>query len=520
MPGRRLNDDEREFQRFWAEPPAKFRLPLLKSIMVEGPPALRGIDRLRIPFEYPITGICGRNGVGKSTVLALATLSAFRPSDWSVRRWTTAPARRQPKRTTYNWADFFFRQKGEGAADGLSIRFTFTIEGNDVEIERRHVGGRWCTMPDPGRSKRPRFPRRAIEFVSVARIVPLAELQYVRQRFAERGRAAVRLLDGKMVEVMRHVFRRRYTEVEIHESGAASLAVCKGEGSYTGFDMGAGENAMIAILERLERLPIGGLLVVEEIEHGLHPEALRYLIGALTGILCKRRQQMIFTTHSDHVIDSLPRAGRLLLDRVGGEHRTVTGPTTRFAMANMTGEPKPEAKVYVEDGFAAALVAECLGADLRRRVSVVPIGNGRQVAAELGAHRRGGMPGPAVCVFDGDCKESEIEGWFRSEDVKDPTYENLPGRGLAPEKWVVKELMEDPYLSEFAARLRRDSREAREEIERLDSVQEHHDVVRELATRLTVSEEIALDHLVGPLGGVHPSLMPIREMVVEVLSEK
>ena len=34
--------------------------------------SLRGINSLNITFEYPITAIAGRNGAGKSTILALA----------------------------------------------------------------------------------------------------------------------------------------------------------------------------------------------------------------------------------------------------------------------------------------------------------------------------------------------------------------------------------------------------------------------------------------------------------------
>ena len=263
MPGRRLSIEESRLLKFWTKPPAKFKSPLLKGLTIEGPPALRGIERLRIPFDYPITAICGRNGVGKSTILALAAFSSRRPQDWMAAPWPTRPTRRPPRFTSYAWKDFFFRHADDPPYDGLNIRFSYSLAGDDIEIERRWINGRWRTMPDPGRSRVPTFPSRPIEFVSLARILPPAELQHVRRNFGERRKPLILQLEPKMCAAMSAIFRRTYSNIEIHEVGGVSLARCSTDADYTGFDMGAGENAMIAILARLQRLPEGGLLIVE-----------------------------------------------------------------------------------------------------------------------------------------------------------------------------------------------------------------------------------------------------------------
>ena len=92
MPGRRLSHDEQRLLEFWDNLPADFPRPLLRQLRVEGGPGLRGIRRLVVPFSYPLTAICGRNGVGKSTVLALAALSARPPADWPVYGAMRVPA--------------------------------------------------------------------------------------------------------------------------------------------------------------------------------------------------------------------------------------------------------------------------------------------------------------------------------------------------------------------------------------------------------------------------------------------
>lgn len=519
MPGLRLSTEEERLLAFWTDPPTDFRMPLLKGLTIKGPPALRGIERLRVPFDYPITAICGRNGVGKSTILALAAFSSRRPKDWVAAPWPTRPTRKPPNLGNYAWRDFFFRHVDDKPYEGLNIRFFYTLAGNDIEIERQWINDRWHTVPDPGRSRKQKFPNRPIEFVSLSRILPPAELQHVRLNFGRRRTPRIHLLEQNMCDAMSAIFRRKYSKIEVHEVGGVSLARCSTDANYRGFDMGAGENAIITILWKLQCLPVGGLLIVEEIEHGLHPEAQCYLVDALTRIVWHKKQQIIFTTHSSHVIDRLPRAGRVLLDRVGYDHRVVPSPTTRLASANMTGFPQPEATLYVEDNFSAALVHNCLPMKLRSRIAIVPIGSSSKVAAQLGAHQRGKLAGPALCVFDGDCSPRDIEKWMRAEELEpnETTFVCLPVGHTPPEKWVLQALRDEPYLSKFADRIWLSPQEADDEIDRLSAVPDHHDVPYELASRLGIPEEEAVSALVSSLAREHPDLKSVREAAQALL---
>ena len=517
MPGRRLNNTERRLLDFWIEPPEKFEQPLLKAIAVEGPPAIRGIERLRIPFDYPITAVCGKNGAGKSTVLALAAFSSYRPWDWTVPPWPTHPKRKQPKLTSYAWSDFFFRRPGDPIYEGLTIRFAFSYEGNDIEIERRLKDRRWRTVPDPGRSVRFRLPYRPIEFVSLSRILPPAELQHVRGQFGKAGKVRSYSLDDDLVKAMSAVFRKSYSSITVEERGGSSLAVCETTEDYNGFNMGAGEHAVISIFSALQRLPPGGLLVVEEIEHGLHPEAQHGLIVELTRFIAKKKQQIIFSTHSDCMIDGLPREGRVLIERAGAEHRLVQAPTTRFAMSSMAERYNPEATLYVEDEFSAALVAVCLPPETRRRINVVPIGGSAQVADQLVAHFRGGYPGPAKCIFDGDCTEKEIKKWLQNENPNiDDAYIVLPG-GKPPETWVLEELRNKPYLLDFAQRMELETQQAKIEIDRLLALTDHHSIPYDLANRFSKTKDVAIADLTTPLASRHPALDEIRKASNDML---
>jgi ABC-type transport system involved in cytochrome bd biosynthesis fused ATPase/permease subunit len=77
MPGTRLSITEKKLKRWWDSTPDQPHA-CLSAITVKGSPGLRGISDLELVFKYPISVICGRNGAGKSTILALAAL-AFEP---------------------------------------------------------------------------------------------------------------------------------------------------------------------------------------------------------------------------------------------------------------------------------------------------------------------------------------------------------------------------------------------------------------------------------------------------------
>jgi len=197
---------------------------------------------------------------------------------------------------------------------------------------------------------------------------------------------------------------------------------------------------------------------------------------------------------------------------VSDTHRVVPSPTTRLVLSNMIGAPQPEATIYVEDNFAAALVSRCLPKETRNRIRVVPVGDKFRVAGQLGAHNRGQMTGPAKCVFDGDCKDSEINRWMRSEGLTEnqSEYIRLPGDGLPPERWVARELQSEPYLSRFSALIECGREETAEELRRLSALSDHHDVPFELARRTGLSEEEAVFALVSAIASTHRDLEDIR----------
>src|ERR1039458_8042322 len=78
--------------------------------------AFRGLRNVKVHFKYPITAISGKNGTGKSTLLACAAC-AYHNSKFSGF-----------KPFNYKFADFFAHSKEESSPTGYSIVYQFLYD--------------------------------------------------------------------------------------------------------------------------------------------------------------------------------------------------------------------------------------------------------------------------------------------------------------------------------------------------------------------------------------------------------
>ena len=283
--------------------------------------------------------------------------------------------------------------------------------------------------------------------------------------------------------------------------------------------MGSGESSTIAILSALERLPIGGLLLIEEIEHGFHPQAQERLVQELSRLVSSTKKQVICTTHSEYIIDALPQAGRVLIERGPNGHQVTSAPTTRQAMFSMTGVPKPELTVYVEDTFAETLVQQALPGIHRTRVRLVPIGSGDQVVAQLATHLSAPLDGPAMCVLDGDCSDKQLRKWVRSTQLaSEELCLRLPGQSIPPERWALAAVIDEPYCFELAQRMRVDHSHLLATLDVLRSLPNAHDIPRQFAMRHALPEA-NVPYILASCLSDHPDLNAIRQGVASRLDQ-
>lgn len=519
MPGRRLSNAERSLADFWENPPANFPKPLLRSIAVDGDPGLRGVKRMTVPFLYPLTVVCGRNGVGKSTLLALATLSAKPPDGWSPFWGNTKP--RGSQSINYAFRDFFHRTAGSPPMDGMQLTWVSMFRGNEIERTQRYNGRRWVNVADPGRNPNNlELGPREIDFIPISRIMPASELAALRSTFTGNEQAQVVQLTPAAVQQLSFIMGKQYQSAEVRFAKGLVLPKCHSQADYTGFDMGGGEGSVILLLARLQDMPKGGLVIIEEVELALHQEAQVRLMEVLVSYCATRRLQIICTSHSEAVIDAVPRNARVLLSKLEDEHQATSAVSTRFAVHQMLGAVQPELEIITEDAFAAALVGEAIAGDLRPRVRIQDIGSNAVLARQAVANLRTRPDIACLSVFDGDCTEADVNGWIdseRAERALHPSFLILPGNGVAPEKWVLQQLQVDAYRDLLALEIGCSAQIAAGHVAAMTVDLDHHDCGHTLHMRTGISRDEARRLVIKAVARSHPELDLLRARVKEML---
>src|SRR5207249_139742 len=109
-----------------------------------------------------------------------------------------------------------------------------------------------------------------------------------------------------------------------------------------------GEASVIHVISDIEALPDGSLVLLEEIENGLHPLAVCRLVDYLIAVSARKRLQILFTTHSDHALMPLP--SEAIWATVDG--RVEQGKLSIATLRAVSGRIDRRLAIFVEDTFA------------------------------------------------------------------------------------------------------------------------------------------------------------------------
>lgn len=346
--------------------------------------SIRGLSNFSIEFSYPLAAIAGRNGSGKSTVLALAACAYHsNPKGWSI------PGRKYPH---YRFSDFFVQTHDEVPVDGVLIEYGIRHDkwkptdsmpsgkGVGHQHRQKNRGGKWNDYASR--------LRRPVAFFGIDRVVPPSErsvLKNQRNYFSTPSARKSEAEDLTRASVSR-VLGIEYQDFEVRGSGSHRLPLVKRKTcSYSGFNMGAGEQALFGLFLAIHSADRATLFVIDEVELGLHEAAQKTLIVELKKMAFESGHQFIFTTHSPTVLEALPPEGRFFLENGKSGTQVIEGISPAFAAGRMSGIANAEVVIYVEDATAKQLVVSALDSARRRRVKVLEVGSHSAVVSQAAA---------------------------------------------------------------------------------------------------------------------------------------
>ena len=254
---------------------------------------VRGLQNLRIDFNYPITAIAGRNGSGKTTVIALAACAYHNTS-----KGFHLPGR---KTSYYTFSDFFVQTMEEVSDTGLGIRYQILHNrwyspknpagriGPGWQNRIKREGGRWTNYD--------RRVRRTVVYLGIDRIVPHSERSVAKNYRKLFQTVNVRGWEKEVKEVVGVILEKNYTTFGYKQHSIYRIPIVSNEKAiYSGFNMGAGEETLFELFSIIKECPDGSLILIDEIELGLHEDAQARLIDKLK--ISMRRKKVPNNMHN------------------------------------------------------------------------------------------------------------------------------------------------------------------------------------------------------------------------------
>lgn len=352
---------------------------LLKASILK----IRGFSEEDITFEFPVTALIGPNGSGKSSVLGVAgcAYKGIKPGTFF------------PKSSV-----------GDESMSGWRIEYELMDKKlNPKQLTKRSSNFRQAKWV------RSEVVDREVLFFGIERTVPAGE----KTRYKQLMRSTyvhVPPLETISVEVAKqveHILGKTVSNYQVTKYGSDdTFLVGRVDGNnFSEFHFGAGESSIIRMVTKIEQAPPNSLILIEEIENGLHPVATRRMVEYLIDVASRKSVQAIFTTHSDYALSPLPNEA--IWASISGKLRQ--GKLSVEALRAVSGRVDKKLAIFVEDEFAKtwvdAILREKLGA-MYDQVEVHAVhGDGNAVKTHKGHLNNPAINFKSLCVIDGDSKQ-------------------------------------------------------------------------------------------------------------------
>jgi len=363
---------------------------------------IRFFKGAQITFDFPVTALIGPNGGGKSTILGAAGCAY---SDFKIE--TVFQKSRIGDTSMDNWLieyELVDRSENRSGTIRLNVTFKDNLWARRTAL-RRQVYFFGINRTVPAMENSAFSHKRVLRAKAVPDVRPFSISAEPVEDIPQIQIEAERIL-GKSLAHFR-LFRITVQRRKKRTSEKLLFVGSDGTSEYSEFNFGAGERSVINLVAAAESLSDNSLLLIEEIENGLHPVAVRRLVEYLIDIAARKKLQVIFTTHSDYAIAPLPPEA--IWASIDG--KLQQGKLSIDLLRVVSGRIDKRLAVFVEDEFAKAWIEAILREMLPEHLDEIGIyavsGDGNAVKMHFGLVSNPAVSFQSICFVDGDSKHTE-----------------------------------------------------------------------------------------------------------------
>jgi predicted ATPase len=312
----------------------------------------RHIPQLELEFKFPITVISGSNKAGKTTALLSIACSHL---DFKKRNYTNGKLERQ------TWSNVLkFTNHDIQTGD-----WTYQLQIKSGEkVEWKHGQRKMGTKKWSGLGKKESQIKGVnVVYLDLDRILPARHHSPALHR---KAKAAVGAAVGnneaqKSIEhYLSFVLEEGYSLSKLADHHGRDLFGFSVSSSYSSYNSASGEDVLSRILIDCVEAPKNSLILIDELELGLHPKVQRRLMSVLFDISSSGNKQFIITSHSSTVLSSVPDGARVFIESKGGSSTAICPISINAALSKMDSESYPLLDIFCEDETAKRILQKAL----------------------------------------------------------------------------------------------------------------------------------------------------------------
>lgn len=409
----------------------------------------RHVKDLDMSFDHPVSVIAGTNKIGKTSLLLLMACSF--EEFW---RYDSTKPETEFKRAT--WRDVISFTKNETDNGGYSYQLWWRVgTNNDLHgIGKRNTGARksWTGLGKSSKYGRTnaKIKERHVRFIDLERMLPARD--FTRRLNYKASIAAKKEVSADITSYFCYILEISET-IKIYQTGShinkraflIEKTINGAAESYSSYNAASGEEALLNILIDIEDAPKDSLILIDELECGIHPNVQRKLADVIQYIAWTKKQQFILTMHSATLLSAFPQKSRKLIDLdPNGKYCVTPRPAVNTVFSRMDSVAHPLVTLYCEDDLAKYIIKQMLvQINLEKKyfdrlVNIVMSGAANEVENDYKRHKRNFdqfIPRKGYCcAFDGDYRANpKYSGYHNNEN--DFAFFLYPY--TAPEKFLI-----------------------------------------------------------------------------------
>lgn len=346
---------------------------------------VRGFSNESVSFDFPVTALIGPNGSGKSSILGIAGC-AYKPIKPGI----------------------FFPKSAIGDESMSGWRAEYEII--DKYLNARQSIRRTSSFRQ-AKWVRGDVADRDVLFFGIERTVPAGEKSRYKklQRSTYKHVNSLESFPQNVAKQIEHILGKSVDDFKITSLGHDDdfLVGMSGGTRYSEFHFGAGESSIIRMVAAIEAASLNSLVLIEEIENGLHPVATQRMVEYLIDVAERKSIQAIFTTHSDSALSPLPNEA--IWACIDG--KLQQGKLSVNSLRAVSGRVDSKLAIFVEDAFAKhwveMILREGLGSDFEQIEVHSVAGDGNAVKTHKNHMSNPAVQFESLCILDGDSKQMD-----------------------------------------------------------------------------------------------------------------